>query len=42
VIEMGMPPVPVAVPISVMTFSDVVVYPSIHSALWKCLRWTRC
>ena len=37
--EMGMPPVPVAVPISVMTFSDVVRSP-VQSAVCNCSRWT--
>jgi hypothetical protein len=38
--EMGMPPVPVAVPISVMTFSDVVPSP-VQSPVCNCSRWTR-
>ena len=42
VIKMSMPAIPVVVPICVMTFSDVVVDPAIHSALRKCLRWTHC
>jgi hypothetical protein len=38
--EMGMSPVPVAVPISVMTFSDVVPSP-VQSPVCNCSRWTR-
>jgi hypothetical protein len=38
---MGMPPIPIAMPISVVMFSKVVVDPPVRSALRKCLRWAR-
>src|SRR5207253_11354357 len=38
-IEMYVSTIPVAVPISVVTFSNVVIDPPVHTALRKCLRW---
>jgi hypothetical protein len=37
VIEMGMPPIPIAVPICAMAFSDMVRSP-VQSALCSCSR----
>ncbi len=41
VVKMGMPSIPIAMPISAVTFSNMVADSPVRSALRKCLRWAR-